>query len=75
VLAGLAAAGRLGLHRVSLLGGDGGKARALSDVAVVVPSAEYGPIEDVHHALAHLAVNVLMADDGRGFLRVAGTPD
>jgi len=37
----------------------GGKAKDLVDVAVIVPSDEYGPSEDVHMILDHLITNYL----------------
>lgn len=40
---------------VALLGFDGGKLKNMADVAVVVPSAQYGIIEDFHMALGHIA--------------------
>ncbi|MBI2362128.1 MAG: hypothetical protein HYV15_01930 [Elusimicrobia bacterium] len=40
---------------VALLGFDGGKLKSLADVAIVVPSAQYGIIEDFHMALGHIA--------------------
>ena len=49
----------MGLVTVGILGMGGGKARALVDVAVIVPSSEYGPIEDVHMIIDHLAVAYL----------------
>lgn len=48
-------AGReLGLKSVGLLGFDGGAVRDLLDYAVVVPSDNYGYIEDAHMILNHL---------------------
>lgn len=41
---------------VSLLGFDGGEALALSDVAIVVESDEYGVIEDLHLVINHILV-------------------
>ena len=49
----------MGMVTIGILGMDGGPARALVDVAVVVPSNDYGPIEDVHMALDHLALAFL----------------
>lgn len=39
---------------VALLGFDGGRLKALADVAVLVPSAQYGIIEDFHMAIGHI---------------------
>jgi D-sedoheptulose 7-phosphate isomerase len=41
---------------VALLGFDGGAAAALADVAIIVPSKDYGLIEDVHMILNHILV-------------------
>jgi D-sedoheptulose 7-phosphate isomerase len=41
---------------IALLGFDGGKALALADEAIVVPSDEYGLIEDIHLILNHVLV-------------------
>jgi D-sedoheptulose 7-phosphate isomerase len=53
------AARRLKLHTVGFLGMGGGKLRLMVDVAVVVPSDDYGPIEDVHMMLDHLCTAYL----------------
>lgn len=42
---------------VGLLGFDGGKAAALSDISLVVPSDHYGVIEDVHLIINHILVD------------------
>jgi len=39
---------------IALLGFDGGEALELADEAVVVPSDDYGPIEDMHMILDHV---------------------
>lgn len=44
----------LGAQTVGFLGFDGGQARELVDVAVVVPSDNYGYVEDLHMMLGHL---------------------
>ncbi|HEX5505871.1 MAG TPA: SIS domain-containing protein [Thermomicrobiales bacterium] len=54
ILAALAAARELGLRAAGLLGFGGGAAAGLVDTAVVVPSADYGHVEDVHLVLTHL---------------------
>jgi D-sedoheptulose 7-phosphate isomerase len=53
------AARRLKLRTIGFLGMGGGKLRPLVDVAVVVPSDDYGPIEDVHMMLDHLCTAYL----------------
>jgi D-sedoheptulose 7-phosphate isomerase len=55
----LEAARDLGLATVGLLGRDGGEARALVDVAVVVPSDDYGWVETAHVALHHVLAYAL----------------
>lgn len=39
---------------VGLLGFDGGKLKALCDVHLLIPSDQYGVIEDMHMAVAHI---------------------
>lgn len=43
-----------GVVSVGILGGDGGRARALVDHAVLVPSADYGWVETAHLLLEHV---------------------
>ena len=45
---------RRGARVVSLLGFDGGRLKALSDEVLLVPSDQYGVIEDLHMAIAHI---------------------
>jgi D-sedoheptulose 7-phosphate isomerase len=59
VLAALETSRALGLTKVGILGMDGGKAKVMVDVALVVPSSDYGPIEDLHMVLDHLALAFL----------------
>jgi len=42
------------LKTLALLGMGGGKAVDMVDVSIVVPSDEYGPVEDIHMMLDHL---------------------
>ena len=44
----------MGVATIGFLGMDGGSLKPMVDVAVVVPSRDYGIIEDVHLALDHL---------------------
>ena len=39
---------------VSLLGFDGGKLKALSDEFLLIPSDQYGVVEDMHMSIAHV---------------------
>lgn len=50
----LASARRLGLRTVGLLGRSGGKVGPLVDVAVLVPSDDYGWVESAHVVLHHV---------------------
>jgi D-sedoheptulose 7-phosphate isomerase len=42
---------------VGLLGFDGGQAVALADLAIVVPSDDYGVVEDLHLVINHILVD------------------
>jgi D-sedoheptulose 7-phosphate isomerase len=42
---------------VGLFGFDGGQALALSDLAIVVPSSDYGVVEDIHLVINHILVD------------------
>lgn len=59
VLRALETAKQIGMVTVGFLGMSGGRAKAMVDVAVVVASDDYGPIEDVHMILDHLATAYL----------------
>ena len=62
IMAAVNAARRQGASVVGLVGFGGGKLAEIADVAVVVPSDEYGPVEDIHLLLGHLlAVEIRMA--------------
>ena len=45
---------RRGARVVSLLGFDGGRLKALSDEVLLIPCDQYGVIEDMHMAVAHI---------------------
>jgi phosphoheptose isomerase len=65
VLEALRVAGRLGLRKVALLGGDGGPALPLADLALVVRCKETARIQECHIILIHLlceAVDRLLAE-------------
>ena len=47
----------LALTTVGFLGRGGGKLGAMVDVPVVVPSDDYGPIEDIHMMFDHLIIS------------------
>lgn len=46
---------------VAILGFEGGRARDLADLAIVVPSDHYGVIEDVHLIINHITVDFFKA--------------
>jgi D-sedoheptulose 7-phosphate isomerase len=62
VLGALKAARAKGMKTVGFLGGDGGPALALCDVAFVVPSRETGRIQEVHITAGHALME--MIEDG-----------
>lgn len=45
---------RRGARVVSLLGFNGGRLKRLSDAVLLIPSDQYGVIEDLHMAVAHI---------------------
>jgi D-sedoheptulose 7-phosphate isomerase len=53
VLRAMQAARELGMVVVGLLGFDGGLALALADEYILVPSYDYGAVEDVHVVVCH----------------------
>lgn len=57
VVRALETAKKAGLTTIGLLGMGGGKCAALTDVTLIVPSQEYGPIEDVHLMVNHLVTS------------------
>lgn len=59
ILAAVEAARELGLRIVGLTGFGGGRLAKMADVAFVVPSDEYGPVEDVHMILDHIITSYL----------------
>jgi phosphoheptose isomerase len=59
VLEALTVARRRGLRTIALLGGDGGDARPLADVVLVVPSAETPHIQEVHLVVIHLVCGLV----------------
>lgn len=54
VVEALRSAKKRRMYRVAVLGGDGGPAARLADVALVVPSADTQRIQEVHMLLLHL---------------------
>ncbi len=68
VVALLATATSLGIRTVGLLGRTGGKARDLVDVAILIPSDDYGWVESaqvvLHHALTYAVREAARAERG-----------
>jgi len=62
VVAAARAARLAGAAVISLLGRGGGTVRALSDLAVTVPSDDYGVVEDVHLAINHMITRYLTGE-------------
>jgi D-sedoheptulose 7-phosphate isomerase len=54
VVRGLAAARGAGATTVLFSGGDGGPARALADIALIVPSSTTARIQEMHLLMLHL---------------------
>jgi D-sedoheptulose 7-phosphate isomerase len=46
---------------VGILGFDGGEAAGLADISIVVPSDDYGVVEDVHLVINHILVDYFKA--------------
>ena len=59
VVAALRAARESGLVTLGFLGGTGGLALAQCDIALVVPSAETGRIQEVHIAAGHALMELV----------------
>jgi D-sedoheptulose 7-phosphate isomerase len=59
VLRALETASRLGLETAALLGRDGGPARALARLPIVVPHEETARIQECHGLMIHLACEAL----------------
>lgn len=59
IISAIKSAKKMGLEIVAFLGKGGGQAKKIADISVVVPSSEYGPIEDVHMLLEHLITSYL----------------
>jgi D-sedoheptulose 7-phosphate isomerase len=59
IIAAVEAAKQLGVKVVGLAGFTGGKLAKMADAAVVVPSSDYGPVEDVHMILDHILTSYL----------------
>ncbi len=61
IIAAVEVAKQIGLKVVGITGFGGGKLAQLADVPFVVPSNDYGPVEDVHMILDHIITSYLYA--------------
>lgn len=59
IIAAVDAAKQIGLKVIGLTGFGGGKLAKLADVSFIVPSSEYGPVEDAHMILDHIMTGYL----------------
>ena len=59
IITAVEVAKQLGVKVLGLGGFTGGKLAQLADVCVVVPSNDYGPVEDVHMIIDHILVGYL----------------
>lgn len=50
---------KIGAHTVSLLGGDGGRIKSVSNYALVVPSCDTPRIQEMHTFIGHVMCDVL----------------
>ena len=65
VLAGVEVAREAGAVVVGITGFGGGKLQALCDICLVVPSHDYGPVEDLHMIFVHAITAALKAAGSR----------
>lgn len=61
ILAAVAAAREVGARVIGVTGFGGGRLQALCDTCLVVPSNEYGPVEDAHMILVHTVTAAIRA--------------
>lgn len=61
VIAAALAARDVGASVIGLIGFSGGRLKSLCDVALVVPSHEYGPVEDAHMVFVHAVTAAIRA--------------
>ncbi len=59
ILEAITAARDLGVYTFGILGADGGKASSICDDKILVPSNNYGIIEDVHLMIGHVVTEAL----------------
>jgi D-sedoheptulose 7-phosphate isomerase len=61
IVAAVELAKAMGLQTLGILGMTGGRVGSLVDARILVNASEYGPIEDIHLVLDHLALGYLRA--------------
>ena len=71
VLAGAVVAREAGAVVVGITGFGGGKLQALCDICLVVPSHDYGPVEDLHMIFVHAITAALKAAGRRAVAQEA----
>ena len=59
VVRGLKRANAMGVHTIALLGNQGGKARSLAKIAIVVPSADTARIQETHITIGHIICELI----------------
>jgi D-sedoheptulose 7-phosphate isomerase len=59
VIVAVEVAKQIGMKVIGWSGFGGGKLDKLADISLVVPSSEYGPVEDVHMILDHIITGYL----------------
>ncbi len=62
ILSAIAAANIAGLHTIALLGRDGGRARGLAQVELIVPSTITARIQEAHKFLLHTICEIVEAE-------------
>lgn len=62
ILAAVTAAQAAGLHTIALLGRDGGQARGLAELELIVPSTITARIQEAHKFLLHTICEIVEAD-------------
>jgi phosphoheptose isomerase/UTP-glucose-1-phosphate uridylyltransferase len=75
IIGAVNAARMQGATVVGLVGFGGGTLAEIADVAVVVPSDEYGPVEDIHLLFGHLLTSeIRLAAESEGEIGLPQTP-
>lgn len=74
VLAAASAAREMNARVVGVTGFGGGRLQALCDICLVVPSHEYGPVEDAHMILVHAVTAAIRAALGARSVVPIGSP-